>query len=342
MKIAVIGGGLAGVAVSWHLQQVMGAEITLFDPLGIGGGTSGIAAGLLHPFVGQTGKLNWLGWEGFQATVDLLRVAGLEELGRGMLRPALDPKAVADFKECAEKNSSVTWVEDLSQLVSGCVACPGILIPDAITIPTKSYLKGLWRACEERGASFVCQEINDLSEVENFDVVVLATGAALTLHSEKLTPVKGQLLEFVWPSPSAPIPFPVSGPAYLLKDPEGANYLAGATYEHTFSTEKPDAKIAKTEIKEKLQAFLPSTAPLQICAVRSGIRASTPDRKPLLKRLSKRCWILAGFGSKGLLYHALFAKKLALEVVASLSIAQAFRDEHMGFSGKVKEENNSR
>ena len=52
-RYAIIGGGFAGVATAWHLLaagQGSIATLDLFDASGLGGGASGAAAGLLHPY----------------------------------------------------------------------------------------------------------------------------------------------------------------------------------------------------------------------------------------------------------------------------------------------------
>lgn len=46
----------------------------------------------------------------------------------------------------------------------------------------------------------------------------------------------------------------------------------------------------------------------------AGVRAVTPQHRPLIQRLSSSQWILIGMGSKGLLYHALFAKELVANI----------------------------
>lgn len=52
-RYAIIGGGLAGVSVAWHLLAAATPAqpicIHLYDKAGIAGGASGAAAGLLHP-----------------------------------------------------------------------------------------------------------------------------------------------------------------------------------------------------------------------------------------------------------------------------------------------------
>ena len=55
-RYAIIGGGFAGVATAWHLLAAADraiAGIDLFDAAGLGGGASGAAAGLLHPFTAK-------------------------------------------------------------------------------------------------------------------------------------------------------------------------------------------------------------------------------------------------------------------------------------------------
>jgi hypothetical protein len=52
-RYAIIGGGFAGVATAWHLLAAgkgSVAGLDLFDASGLGGGASGAAAGLLHPY----------------------------------------------------------------------------------------------------------------------------------------------------------------------------------------------------------------------------------------------------------------------------------------------------
>ena len=75
MRIAILGAGFAGLSAAWHLLRRGGCEVTLFDPKGVGGGASGIAAGLLHPYVGEEGKRSYLASEGIEATLELIAAA---------------------------------------------------------------------------------------------------------------------------------------------------------------------------------------------------------------------------------------------------------------------------
>src|SRR5665213_1665043 len=73
MRIAILGTGFAGLSVAWHLLNLNAdCEVILFDPKGIGGGASGMAAGLMHPYVGEEGKRSFLGTEGMEASIELI------------------------------------------------------------------------------------------------------------------------------------------------------------------------------------------------------------------------------------------------------------------------------
>lgn len=55
-------------------SQTACVQITVYDVHGLGGGASGAAAGLLHPF-SPKGKLTWLGLEGLSASMRLIKAA---------------------------------------------------------------------------------------------------------------------------------------------------------------------------------------------------------------------------------------------------------------------------
>lgn len=321
MQVAILGAGFCGLATAWHLAQNGQHQVVLFDPLGIGKGASGVAAGLLHPYAGARSKLNWRGLEGIAATLDLVKVAesflGFSVISRsGMQRMALFPQQDADFSQCSQEYSDVHWrsIEECQQAVPGLNAFPGIYIENAYVVDCEKYLEGLWLACAASGVQFRQQSVHSLKELDAFDHVVVAMGAASNALPElshiRITPIKGQVLTLSWPN--IPIlPFPISSQAYLLMHPRENACIAGATYERDFNDEKPDLEVAKKEILPKINAFYPKLENASIISCRAGIRASTDKHLPLMLNVGKGRWLLTGMGSKGLLYHALYAKDLA-------------------------------
>lgn len=328
-QIAILGAGFSGLATAWHLLQLLpDSQIKVFDPAGIGGGTSGIAAGLMHPYAGAHAKLNWQGRQGWQSTRSLLEVATtaldqpVAEFS-GLMRLATTFEQQQDYIQCASKYEDVTWLNasQCQELIPGIHSLPGIYIQSAVTVNSPLYLKGLWLACQKYNATLEQIAIKNLKEIQDFDAIVVAMGASSTTFSElahlPTIPVKGQVLELAWPD-LPPLPLAINSHAYMVMNQGNRSCIAGATYERNFTCISPNLEIAINDILPKVQAFLPGFGPSSVLECRAGIRASTPDHLPFARRINKQLWTLFGMGSKGLLYHSLFAEKLSREIHAAL------------------------
>lgn len=327
MRIAVIGAGFCGLAVTWHLlnqEHSNERTVTLFDQSGIGCGTSGIAAGLLHPFAGAHAKLNRWGKEGLEATQHLLDVAS-QFLGEsviaplGILRPALTELQQTDYQQCAKKHSEdVEWwkAERCQAKIPGLIPTPGLFIKDGLTIKTGLYLQGLWLACQYKGAHFEQRTISNLEELSHFDQIVVATGADTTaLIDLPLKKIKGQILELEWPNTLPPLPFALNSVAYLIMSADNKTCLAGSTFEKDKEIASVDETYAINEIMPKIIAFMPALENTRVINCYAGMRSVTPDHLPIIKQMNDKTWVLAGMGSKGLLYHALMARQLVEKII---------------------------
>ncbi len=317
-KIAIIGAGFSGLSTCWHLLNQGGCEVLIFDKKGIGGGASGMAAGLLHPYAGAHAKLNRLGLEGMAATHQLLKVAE-RQLGKavaqnsGILRIALDDAQKTDYQLCASKFSDVDWWEEdqIQGIVPGIVDKPGIWIKQGLAVNCSLYLQGLWQACRDKGATLEIDDIKDFNLLNSFDAIVITAGAGIqALATLKLSHVKGQLIEFGWPN-LPPLPMPVNSYVYMVKHPSKNSCFAGATYERQFTDDVPDPTKATAEILPQVQSLFPSFTSLEVLGCQSGIRVFNPNHQPSFGKITDKVWFLTGMGSKGLLYHALYGEKLA-------------------------------
>ncbi len=326
MKIAIIGAGFSGLATAYYLLDRYPADITLFDPQGIGGGASGIAAGLLHTYAGLHCKLNLKGAESYQATLNLLQAAAAVQeqpvfAKSGLIRIALSPSNYNDYMKCAATFPDVQALtaSEVMRLVPGAVECPGIFIESALTVYTGNYLNGLWNLCQKKDARLEKVAIQSLEELNSYDLVVVCNSAS-AIHLKELkalpiNPVKGQLLELEWPE-HLPVPSaPLNSQAYLVMNPDRRTCVVGATFERDFSSALPDLSIAVQDIMPKVTAMLPGLKDAKIVGCRSGIRASAPGHMPYLKQINPKCWALLGLGSKGLLYHAYYAQKLVKQAL---------------------------
>lgn len=267
MKIAVIGAGYAGLAVTWHLFQ-KNYEVTVFEA---GEGASHISTGLLHSSPGRSGKPTWRAEEGMESAKELLEVAG---------------------KDTFLQNGIYRFIEGEKRY-----------IPEGITVFSRKYLLGLKKACKK--AKFISHFVKDLEELASFDKIVLTVGAqSLSFFDLPLKKTIGQCLICECPEP---IPISLLGMGHITPTEDPHICLVGSTYEHTH---QPDPKKALALI-DQVSRFYPLAKSFKIREISSATRISPKvGYKPLLQQIDPKVWVFAGLGSRGLIYHALFAKDL--------------------------------
>lgn len=324
MQIAILGAGFAGLALCWHLleQEDVKGRITLFDPLEIGCGTSGMSSGLLHPYAGRHAKRSWMASEGMASTIQLLKAASIIPCSRGIFRPPQSSTQLEDFRLASQKYDDLEWWDQKTceKMVPGMQAQAGLFVTSGITINPTKYLQGLWNACSARGAQIEYRAIQSLQELHSFDVIVVAAGAATgripELTQLPLSYIKGQTIELAWPSQIAPPPISMIATAYLAMQPEKASCLVGATYERSFANDLPDPAIAVPELKQKAAVLFPELSDAPVTSCNAGIRVFSPDKlTPIAGRVkttgASSVWVFTGLGSKGLLYHGWLAGQLS-------------------------------
>jgi glycine/D-amino acid oxidase-like deaminating enzyme len=300
MKVAVVGGGLAGVAAAWSLIA-RGWEVVLYDPSGIGGGATGASSGLLHPFLGKRANLSPHSGEAMESARLLIEVAE-KELGRsvasrsGILRPAVTEEQRNDFA-----GKGVWWSEEeMRERVPGAVGLGGLWVEEGITVFVGSYLEGLWRACERRGARLVRERKED---AVGFDAVVWATGAEVR-GELGVKRTAGQMAICRW---KKRLPFSLVSQGYIALMEQEDLCSVGATYERGELMDD-----AGKVLKEKVALFYPPALEFEVVGIKSGVRVSRKEGVlPVVERVGDKEWVFTGLGSRGMLYHGLFGAQLA-------------------------------
>ncbi|MCI5052703.1 MAG: FAD-dependent oxidoreductase [Simkaniaceae bacterium] len=263
MRVAVIGAGLCGLAVSYFLD----AEVTVFDRIGVGGGASGVAAGLLHPCPGKEGKRSLYADEAMEQARELLKVA---EDAYGA--------PVADCSGIEGKEEGITvWMD--------------------------RYLEGLFLAS---GAELSVELIDTIPE--GFDAVVFTVGAGIASFCPwlKVDYLKGQLIEC-----EGSFERSVIDEGYVAVHPE--KVFVGSTYERRFESEEPDYERAMELLGPRVDRY--GLKPLRAL---SGVRVCRQGHYlPMVFKLEENVWALTAMGSRGLLYHAMYGKKLANALMMS-------------------------
>ncbi|KAJ1698498.1 hypothetical protein LUZ63_007010 [Rhynchospora breviuscula] len=222
-RYAILGAGFAGLSVAWHLlrhtQKGSHVCVDIFDENGIGGGASGVAGGLLHPYSPKA-KLLWKGAEFWKECLELLAVAeqannaqriketdcvdGGIVLRRGILRPATSQKnaeiLIENASSCLESCILETLDEKAAQsLIPGLCARfdLAIYMPGAMSIQPKRYLQALFSACQnlandqskstgkERIINLRTQHVSNLQQLSGeYDSVIVCLGARVNTLPE--------------------------------------------------------------------------------------------------------------------------------------------------------------
>lgn len=310
MKIAIVGAGFCGLSLSHFLLQSKSCQVTLFDHNGIGGGASGVATGLLHPYTGEQARRSWKATEAIGATFALLKIVEAAT-GRiaasydGIVRKVQDEKQKAAFLSHAEQFGDVEPIDDHS-----------FFIKSGITVHCQNYLQGLWGMVAQAGGILVQKPISSLSDLESYDRIVLTAGSGISGFPEakslRFGRTKGQVLTAEVPPSLQEGLKSIIGKGYLAKgDNPGICYL-GSTYEKSFVSEAPDRSVAEKEILPRAAQFFPQVDQLRIVDCSSGVRVTRIGHHyPIIARFSPSSWALTGMGSRGLLYHAYLAELLA-------------------------------
>ena len=311
MKIAIIGAGLAGLGTCWHLCQFPHHQVTLFDPKGVGGGASGVSTGLLHPFPGRRALRSWASEEGMEETRSLIEISE-KAMGRpvaetaGIFRPAITLQQKEDFSLRSQEDSEALWQEHP-------IFGPGLWIPSGITLYSRLYLEGVWKACLALGAKLIDESISSLDDLDAFDAIVLTAGFK-TLRFAPHLPLqvtKGQTLLCRW---TEKLPFSIVSQGHITPTEDPCVCQVGSTYEHGYTSLDPD-KSAIPELIEKVAKFYPPAREFEVLEVRAGARISRPKGyRPIVEKLGNKTWVFTGLGSRGMLYHSLFGKQIAEEI----------------------------
>lgn len=315
MRIAIIGAGFSGLAVAWNLLNLKN-QVVVFDPLL--GGASAVAAGLLHPYVGEEGRRSLFATEAMQKTEDLLHTARAslrKEIYReGIIRIAQNEKQRKAYKNHCEVFKDVI---DLGN--------DHFLMKSGKTVFCKRYLQGLRLAIIEKGGQFIAEEVTRLEQLKNFNQIVVAAGASIHNFPEfaqlKLRLIKGQVLTCETPF-DLQIKKSLVGKGYIATSQKSGICYVGATYERHDLTETVDLLGTQKLLFTKAASFFPDIWQLKPIDCSSAIRVMRQGHYlPIATKVSNKVWVITAMGSRGLLYHAYFGGKLAQAIEGTTTLS---------------------
>lgn len=288
MRCAIVGAGLAGLGAGYFLKQ-KGYSLTFFDKVGIGGGASGCASGLMHPYVGKEGLRSKFASEAIATTLELIDAA----------EGALGEKVA--LRNGIFRHTQLGVFPDV-KFQDG-----GSLIESGITLFMERYLLGLFTFLE---GEIIQREVTINDKFDAFDLVILAMGSGFAQFGISLPVdfIKGQILTVaskrIWERSEI-------GGGHISPMGNG-NYQIGSTYEHNYENEFPELEKTVNYLDQKIKTFLPPIDTFQVISCKAGVRVAVKGSYlPWIEKIGEKTLVFTGLGSRGLLYHGLYGRHLA-------------------------------
>jgi glycine oxidase len=296
--VAVVGGGVIGLATAWRARQ-RGLEVVVLDRGDFGMGASRAAAGMLAPVAEadlQERELLLVNlesarrWPAFAA--ELADVTGIDAGYRecGTLLVARD----RDEAEHVERERDVR--ERLGLRVERMLGSEArrrepalapslrlaLALPDDHAVEPAKVVAALVEACTRAGVKLLSGHVvADVGSIPAERVVIAAGAWSGALGTVPVRPVKGQALRLRDPS----------GPGlcdhvlrfeggYLVPRGDGRYYLGATMEERGFDTAV--TALGVYELLREASEILPGILELEIDEAFAGLRPGTPDNAPVI------------------------------------------------------------
>lgn len=329
MKVAIIGGGIVGATCAYYLSKDENVDLTVFDH-GVGQATKA-SAGIISPWFSKRRNKPWYKMARLGADFYLKLVNDLAK--DGMNTNFYSQCGVYLLKKNEEKLPELLELAETRRELSPMIGTLKILAKDDVQkkIPSfnnngdvlfasgggrvegERFVKTLLTASKAKVINKkVSLEVDDYKYSilgEEFDVVVLATGAWLRDILEPLDfavdvrPQKGQLRDYKIQDKntgSYPVIMP-EGELDIIPFEDGV-VSVGATHENEMGFDLTVDKKQLDDFGKEAENFLEELKDAETINERVGIRAYTSDYLPFFGEVPTLCnvYAISGLGSSGL------------------------------------------
>lgn len=313
-EVVVVGGGVIGASVAFHLARE-GIEVALLERDALASGASGAAAGMLTPTseasdAGVFYRAAQRSLAGFESLVaELLERSGVDcEFVRcGTLRLAFDESEAARLRErsVAFDDASLEWLDAAAlrsaEPLAAAPAVGGMFAPAEAHVRSPLLARAYAAAARRLGARVETGvEVTGLrlagervAAVETHDgawttprAIVCAGAWSATggvwpagIAPPPVVPVRGQILSVEAPTP-APATTLLGGGGYVVPKRDGS-LVVGATEEHVGF----DARVTGDGLRRVLDMgihLIPAVADCTFRSAWAGLRPASPDGLPII------------------------------------------------------------
>lgn len=323
MKVAILGGGLAGTSCAYMLARA-GAEPVIYETgADLAGGASGNALGLYNPRLAaeMSPESEFYSYAFFRA-LDVFAGAGQAGWNPcGALHLMSDDKKRQRFEKMAQ---SWNWPEEDMRIVPARTASDvaGVEISmDAVYLPRSGYVS------PKKLCAFYAQDVEirygakvqDLSALQA-DAVILACGPGVKRFAEflPLQTLRGQITQIRATEKSKKLKTALCYGGYVMPAQDGTHWV-GSTFQRWLSHTDilPDDDADNTA---KMFAAVPALrGEYDITGQRAALRVASKDQFPVVGKLPGRedVYISAAHGSHGILSSLAAADILTAMILGS-------------------------
>ncbi|MBL4740775.1 MAG: FAD-dependent 5-carboxymethylaminomethyl-2-thiouridine(34) oxidoreductase MnmC [Sneathiella sp.] len=336
MKIAIIGGGLAGCALAWTLRQI-GQEPVVYEAgPELANGASGNASGLYNPrFSALRGPdANFYAAAYSLALRSFKMFDGIDWCPTGVLHLMDTEKKEIRFHKTVTNwhwtpaHMRIVSSDEASRIAGVGLQYDALYLPDGGSVAPKKLCAAYMRDIDYR----LNTSVENLEDVDA-DIIVLACGSAVLKFVPNLPiiPVRGQVTQVKATQLSENIKCSICYEGYFMPAKNGIHTLGA-----TFQPDLNHSNIIKQDDQENIQKLgeaIPGLeAGLEVVEQRASIRATSRDRFPIIGPApgQENVYVSAAHGSYGVLSSLMGAHLLAdmimdrprclpVDVIAALS-----------------------
>lgn len=328
MNIQVIGGGIAGASVGYHLAKA-GAKVTVYDRSDAGQATE-VSAGIICPWVSQRRNKAWyqLVREGakyyptFIKELETLtsQETGYQQIGAVLLFKDEKTQHLA-FERIEKKRQEAPEMGELTLLSDAQLqalwpsltdAYYGHFVSGGALVNGATLRKALECGIEKLGGKWVKSETTFNTDYD----MRIYTGGAWGNEHQTVVPIshqKAQLLHFTMDIDQQ-LPVIMGLKTHYIISFGGGRFAIGTTHEDTTSFDVTPTEQAMTELKNLAHTYFPGQE-LRDFHTAVGLRPYTPNHLPVVQQIEDQTWLINGLGSSGLTSAPIIGRELAAHLM---------------------------
>jgi glycine oxidase len=315
--VAVVGGGVIGLAVAWRAAQ-RGLRTLVLDAAEDGAWR--YAAGMLAPVTeaefGEDALLR-LGLRALDGFPAFCAELGVQLRREGTLVVARDRDEAEELERLYEHRRAlgleVARLRPSQARRAEPALAPTVRLALDVTgdaaVDPRALVAALTEAVERAGGEIRRERVSDLATLPADQVVVAAGAWSGALGSVPVRPVKGQIMRLRDPAGQDLVTRTIrTREGYLVPRGEG-RYVLGATVEERGWDTAPTSG-ATLELIRDLAEVVPGVLELEIEELGAGLRPGTPDNLPIIGSAAGVVWA-TGHYRNGILLADVTAEAVA-------------------------------